>query len=285
MAAGRTLLARTVASVKSDVQPRAGIWLFPSAPVGELVDAIVAADAAGVDEVWIADEGVMREPVVALSAAAVLTSHIKLGVGITTPVIRHPGAIAATLATLDELSNGRAMLGFGVGGNLTLTPFGLQAEKPVALIRTAIRTARAVLQRQPADGYEPPDHAMPARSVPIFVASRGEQINRLASREADGAFLSGVPIDDLERQIGLVRSERAIHVALFPSARFRPPTAGGADDRSALRGTPADIAAGMVDLVHRFQPESIGLCLVDRDPIATMVDAALEAIALFRSLV
>ena len=268
----------------TEVSPRVGIWLFPSAPVGELVDAIVAADAAGVDEIWIADEGVMREPVVALSAAAVLTSHIKLGVGITTPVLRHPGAVAATLATLDELSNGRAMLGFGIGGNLTLAPFGLRADKPVALIRDAIRTARGVLARQPADGYDPPQHAMPAREVPIFVASRGEQINRLASREADGAFLSGIPMNDLERQIGLVRSERAIHVALFPSARFRPMPPGGADDPAALRGNPAEIAAEMVDLVRRFQPGSIGLCLVDGDPIAVMVDAAIETMAIFRSM-
>ena len=71
--------------------PRIGLWLFPSVPVREMVDAVVAADAAGVDEVWIADEGVMREPLVALSAAAVLTTRIKLGIGITTPMIRQIG--------------------------------------------------------------------------------------------------------------------------------------------------------------------------------------------------
>ncbi len=264
---------------------RVGIWLFPGAPVGEMVDAIVAADAAGVDEVWIADEGVMREPLVALSAASVLTTRIKLGIGITTPMIRHPGAIGSSMATLDELSGGRAMLGFGVGGHLTLAPFGLQAEKPVALIRDAIRVARAVMERQSVLGYEPPDHAMPARRVPIFVASRGEQINRLASREADGAFLSGVPIDDLERLVGLVRSVRPIHVALYPSVRFRPPAPGEVGDRASLRGTPDEIAAALRSLAAQFQPESIGLCLVDGDPMAAMTASALATIAAFRALV
>ena len=264
--------------------PRVGIWLFPSVPVREMVDAVVAADAAGVDEVWIADEGTMREPLVALSAAAVLTTRIKLGIGITTPMIRHPGAIGSSIATLDELSDGRAMLGFGVGGNLTLAPFGLQVEKPVALIRNAIRVARAVTLRQSAQGYEPPDHAMPARRVPIFVASRGEQINRLASREADGAFLSGVPIDDLERQVGLVRSVRPIHVALYPSVRFRPAAPGQAEDPAALRGMPDEIAAVLQSLSTQFQPESIGLCLVDGDPMAAMTASALATIAAFRSL-
>lgn len=244
---------------------------------------MIAADAAGFDEAWIADEGVMREPIVALSAAAVLTKRIKLGIGITTPVLRHPGAIGATIATLDELSGGRAILGFGVGGHLTLDPFGLAAEKPVALIRDAIRIARGVIQRQAVDGYEPPDHAMPARDVPIFVASRGEQINRLASREADGAFLSGVALPDLARQIALVRSARPIHVALYPSVRFSSGAVG--EDPSALYGSPAEVAAGLAALVREFRPESIGLCLVDGGPVAEMTASAIETLHELRHLI
>ena len=53
---------------------RTGVWLFPAASAGELVDAAVALEEGGVDEVWIADEGVMREPLVVLSAAAAKTS-------------------------------------------------------------------------------------------------------------------------------------------------------------------------------------------------------------------
>ena len=262
--------------------PRTGIWLFPSAPVGDLVDAVVAADVAGVDEAWIADEGVMREPLVALSAAAVLTKRIRLGIGITTPVLRHPGAIGASIATLDELSGGRAILGFGVGGSLTLEPFGLTADKPVARIRDAIRIARAVIERQPADGYSLPAHAMPARNVPIFVASRGEQINRLASRDADGAFLSGVALHDLARQVGLVRSARPIHVALYPSVRFAPNSVG--EDPSAFYGSPNEVAAGLAELVREFSPESIGLCLVDGGPVAEMTASAIATLHELRRL-
>ena len=68
-----------------------GVWLYPDATVGELVDAVVAADTAGIDEVWIADEGVMRDPVVVFAAAAGLTRRVRMGIGITTPALRTPG--------------------------------------------------------------------------------------------------------------------------------------------------------------------------------------------------
>ncbi|MGA1077342.1 MAG: LLM class flavin-dependent oxidoreductase, partial [Ilumatobacteraceae bacterium] len=73
---------------------RRGVWIFPNRPAGELVDAIVAAERAGLDEVWLADEGVAREPIPVLAAAAVRPSTIVLATGLTSPLLRHPGAIA-----------------------------------------------------------------------------------------------------------------------------------------------------------------------------------------------
>lgn len=262
--------------------PRIGIWMFPDAPAQDLVDAVIRADRAGVDECWIADEAVSREPMVVFGAAAPRTTHVKMGVGITSPVIRHPGAMASSIATLDELSGGRAILGFGVGGSLSLGPFGLRAERPVALVRDAIRTARAVIERRSSDLYDTPAHAAPARSVPIFVASRGEQINKLASREADGVFLSSWVLDSLGIAVEWARSVRPIHVAMYPSIRFRP---DAPNDPTSLSGDPAAVAAGLVDLVERHRPESIGLALVDGDRVPQMVESALEAIRLYRAAI
>ena len=260
--------------------PRVGIWMFPDAPVQHLLNAVISADRSGVDECWIADEGVSREPLVVFGAAAPQTTHVKMGVGITSPVTRHPGAMASSIATLDELSGGRAILGFGVGGSLSLGPFGLTAERPVALVRDAIRTARAVIERRSTDLYEPPAHAAPGRSVPIFVASRSEQINTLASREADGVFLSSWVLDSLGTAVQWARSVRRVHVAMYPSIRFR---SDAPNDPTSLCGDPAAVAAGLVDLVERHWPESIGLALVDGDPIPQMVESALEAIRLYRA--
>jgi 5,10-methylenetetrahydromethanopterin reductase len=255
-----------------------GIWLYPNAPVKELVEAVVAADRGGVDEIWIADEGVARDPVVIFSAAAPLTTRIRMGVGITSPALRHPGAIASSIATLDELNGGRTMLGLGVGGHESLGPFGIAVDKPVALVRDAIRMSRAVLQRSKIDGYEPPNHAAPARDVPIYVGAKGEQLNRLASREADGTFLSGFELDQLATPVAWARSVRPITVALYASARFRTDAQA---DPTALSGTSAEVAAGMAVLAERHAPDCIGLALVDGDSIPVMLALALETIDLY----
>ncbi len=254
---------------------RTGVWLYPAATVQELVEAVVVADEAGIDEVWIADEGVMRDPFVVFAAAAGRTSSVRMGIGITSPALRHPGAIAATVASLDELSGGRMMLGFGVGGEQSLAPFGLQAERPVALIRDALRTARAVLTRTNGDGYVVADHAAPARDVPLYVASRGEQINTLASREADGVFLSGFDPEQLPTVLGWVRSVGSPSVALYQSVRFRP---SARDDATSIAGGPADLAVALGALVEMHRPDTIGVALVDGDPVVGMVERAADTL-------
>jgi 5,10-methylenetetrahydromethanopterin reductase len=246
--------------------------MFPSAPAGALVDAIVAADELGLDEVWLADEGVAREPVPVLSAAAARTSRIRLATGITSPVLRHPGAIASTMATLDELSDGRAVLGLGVGGHLALEPFGLQVERPVALVRDAIATARAVFGRVGSAGYRPPPHAMPARDVPIWIGARGPQIVRAAARLADGLFVSGCTSAQHDEIVANAESVGGTKYALYQSASSDPdhPTELSWDDVHLLLGSE----------LRRLRPASVGVSLVDLarhsdgDPTALVERAA-----------
>jgi alkanesulfonate monooxygenase SsuD/methylene tetrahydromethanopterin reductase-like flavin-dependent oxidoreductase (luciferase family) len=245
--------------------------------VDDLVAAVVRADAAGLDEVWIADEGVSREPMIVLAAAARETVRIRLGVGITSPLLRHPGALAASIATLDELSGGRAMLGLGVGGELSLDPFGLTVERRVGMLRDAVRTVHDVLRGTGSERYRPPVHASPPRDVPVFIGSRGEQTLRLASREADGAFFSGLPDELLDDAFAWVRSERPIDVALYQSVRFRPDAVGAP---SFLCGPPDVVAPQLAMLADRHRPASIGISLVDGDPVGVMLERAIETFAL-----
>ena len=265
----------------STTLPRTGIWIYPVAAAGELVDAVVAAEDAGIDEVWIADEGVAREPLPVLAAAAMRTSTIRLAVGITSPLLRHAGALASSIATLDELSGGRAMLGLGVGGHESLGPFGIEVQRPVGMMRDAIATARAVLSRTTTDGYSPPAHAAPARDVPIFVGARGEQMNRLASRVADGVFLSGFEIDQLATPVAWARSVRPIHIAMFASARF---ATDAPRDATSLIGSPEAVADGLVSLVEQHQPDTIGLALVDGAPLPEMIANAAQTVTRLRSV-
>src|SRR4051812_47077088 len=82
------------------------------------------ADAAGFYSLWVMDhffqaggvgpkEREMLEAYSALSFAAGLTTHIKLGALVTGVTYRHPGVLVKTATTLDVLSEGRAYLGLG----------------------------------------------------------------------------------------------------------------------------------------------------------------------------
>lgn len=258
---------------------RYGIWLYPDAPVHRLVEAIAMAETAGFDEVWVADEGVGREPFVVLAAAAARTATIRLAVGVTTPLLRHPGAIAAAVSTLDELAGGRAVLGLGVGGEESLGPFGIEVARPLATMERAIETVRAVLAGVEGRGYRPPRHAAPGRAVPVYVGARGERMNRLAARLADGVFLSGFEPGRLDEVVGWVRPDPGtgdgrrpvpIQVALYQSVRF---TTRG-DDPTAMSGDPARVAGALAELAARHRPSSLGMALVDLDDPVEMVERA-----------
>lgn len=254
---------------------RRGIWLFPAAPAGQLVDAIVRAEELGLDEVWVGDEGTAREPMTVLAAAARETSTIRLAVGVTSPLLRHPGAIAATAATVDELSGGRFTLGIGVGGQKSLEPFGLGTDRPVAVVRDALSVARAVLAGEGSESYQPGAHAMPPCVVPLWVGTRGHQMVRLAADLADGVFLSGCTPQQHASIIETLRAAAAetgaTQVALYQSA---------SDDIVAPSVSPwADIGAVLTAETARWAPDAVGINLVDLndgrgDPVVLVERAA-----------
>jgi 5,10-methylenetetrahydromethanopterin reductase len=198
--------------------PRTGIWLFPDAPGPVFVEAIVAAEDTGIGEIWVGDEGPARDPIGLLCAAAVRTSSVLLAVGVTNPYLRHPALTASAMATVHELSHGRAILGLGPGGRLALDPVGLRPARPLADCRRALPIIRAVLAGAPVEGYLPPPQAFRAPDLPVFVGARGERFNRWASADADGVFLAGIAPALLDQAVGWARSSRPVRIALYVSA-------------------------------------------------------------------
>jgi 5,10-methylenetetrahydromethanopterin reductase len=202
----------------ADGTPRFGLWLFPDHPAGVLADVIVAAEAAGLDEVWLGDEGPARDPLVTLAAAASRTRTITLGVAVTNPYLRHPAATASAFATLAELAGpGRVVLGIGSGGDLALGPVGEQRVQPLRRVTDAVRIARAVLRGEATEGYTPPAHSMSAPDVRIVIGARSEGLNRLASSQADGVFIGGVPLPMIGPTLEWARAVQPIDVALYPN--------------------------------------------------------------------
>jgi 5,10-methylenetetrahydromethanopterin reductase len=199
-----------------------GVWLFPSAPAPQLVEYIAYAETLGMHELWLGDEGAARDPLAILAAAALRTRSIRLAVGVTNPYARYPALTALSLLTIHELSGGRALLGLGVGGDLALAPFGLSPEAPLRTMRRALSVIRGALRAERVEGYVPSAAAPSAPDLPLFVGSRSERINRLASELADGAFVAGLPVSQVPEVIGWARSVRTIPIALYVSVAFDP---------------------------------------------------------------
>src|SRR5512141_1737625 len=71
----------------------------------------------GLGTLWYGDERFYYETYTGLAAAALQTATIRLGPAVSDPYTRHPAITAAAMASIDELSQGRAVLGYGVGAS------------------------------------------------------------------------------------------------------------------------------------------------------------------------
>ena len=141
----------------------------------------------------------------------------------TNPYLRHPAATASAFATLAELAGpGRVVLGMGSGGDLALGPTGAVREQPLQRVTDAVRIARAVLRGEATEGYEPPPHSTSAPDVRIVIGARSQGLNRLASAQADGVFIGGVPLPMMDVTLEWARSVRPIDVALYPNVALSP---------------------------------------------------------------
>lgn len=125
---------------------------------------------------------------VLLALAARQTRSIRLAPFVDNPVMRHPATLAGSIATVDELSAGRADLVLGVGD----TAVRWAGQRPATVSRLERDTAltRRLLAGEPVD----PEAASPvrlehARPVPVWIAAGGPKTLRMAGRVADGVYL------------------------------------------------------------------------------------------------
>src|SRR5258708_39712675 len=79
------------------------------------VEQARAAEAAGIDAIWFAENPFARGIMAAASACALATRTQSIGAGVFNPYGRHPTLIAMGIGALDELSGGRGRLGIGSG--------------------------------------------------------------------------------------------------------------------------------------------------------------------------
>jgi 5,10-methylenetetrahydromethanopterin reductase len=176
---------------------RASVGLVASHNPSRLQDLARLIEDEGYGGLWVADEALYRNVYVALALAATATSTLRIGTAVTNPFTRHPALTAAAIATVDEVSNGRAVLGLGAGGS-AVAALGIARQHPAL----ALKEATVLIQRLTAGdrvdvrgrvfSFSGALNFAAARRVPVLIAARGLKSLRVAGEVADGAIIGGL---------------------------------------------------------------------------------------------
>jgi 5,10-methylenetetrahydromethanopterin reductase len=132
---------------------RISFQMLPEQPARELLDAAAVADRLGYYACYSADEIYHKDAWLLFAAAAQRTERIRLGPCLAPLYVREPTYIAQLAATLDELSDGRAEVVFGIGNIAMLEQYGVEwrGTRPIARLREAYQVMRTVLDEGAID--------------------------------------------------------------------------------------------------------------------------------------
>ncbi len=171
----------------------------------ESADSVVALEKAGLDTVWVAEAYGFDSPTL-MGYLAAKTETIEIGSAILNVYSRTPGALAQTAAGLDNVSEGRAILGLGASGPQVIEGWhGMPYDRPLGRTREVVDIVRTALRREtlvhegkvftlplPSDqglGLGKPLKMLtkPERPrVPIYIAALGEKNVKGTAEYADG---------------------------------------------------------------------------------------------------
>jgi probable F420-dependent oxidoreductase len=169
-----------------------GVTVLPDPPHARFFELVELAERHGFEYAWTYDSHILwQESYATLPIAASRTSKIKLGHFVTNPGIRDPTITASWYATMQDLSNGRMVMGIGRGDS-SRRVVGLKPVK-VADFEARCRMIKDLMNGRKVDWNgkeleltwarkEPPD-------IPMWIAGYGPRALAVAGRVADGVII------------------------------------------------------------------------------------------------
>lgn len=177
---------------------RFGLGMAPVEPLAKVVSVARLAEELGFEHFVHADQRFAGEKdvFVTLAADALNTSTIKLGPCVSDPYSRIPAMLAVAMATLDELSEGRAVLALGAGGS-GFAQMHLERKHPNQALRETVTMIRGLFSGEAVDFDGELFKLSNARlrfdvrpDIPILIATRSPRNLELAGELADGAIIA-----------------------------------------------------------------------------------------------
>ena len=126
---------------------------LPDHPASEIVDTIVLADELGFHGAYMADETYHKDGWLIASVAATRTGRIRLSPCVTHVILKEPTILAHSIATLDELSDGRAEAVYSIGNIAMLDQYHVDWKSggQIDRLREAHHVMRTVLDEGKID--------------------------------------------------------------------------------------------------------------------------------------
>jgi 5,10-methylenetetrahydromethanopterin reductase len=188
------------------------------------------------------------DPYVMLALAAQVTRDIRLSTFVDNAVVRHPAVLANSIASVDQVSDGRAELAVGVGD--TAVRFLGRSPQRVAELERSVLLMRELLRGASVDfGGRQPVRMRVARPVPVWIAAGGPKTLRAAGASADGVYIR------VGRDPGNLRAALAhVHAGAEEAGRDPESVRIGlvlhtltSTDPAAIRAMSRSIAAGFYE--------------------------------------
>lgn len=175
---------------------RTGAVFRPDFPPASLRTVAAAADAAGVDELWLWEDCFQQGGVAQAAVALSASDRLVVGVGLIPAPLRNVVTTAMEFATLEAMFPGRIRVGVGHGIQDWMRQAGAAVASPMTLLREYVLALRALFAGETvtvAGRYVQLSDVVlefaPPQQLPVLIGGTGVKTLRLAGEIADGVIL------------------------------------------------------------------------------------------------
>lgn len=270
--------------------PTVGAICRPQLPPEQMLRTAVAADQAGLAELWLWEDCFLEGGLTSAAAILSATEGLVVGIGLLPMPLRNVAITAMEIATLDRMFPGRLRIAVGHGVQPWMAQVGARARSPLGLAREYLVALRGLLagERVSVSGeYVTLDDVQlgwpPLARVPVLLGAIGPKSLAVAGEFADGVLLDAdFSVEGARDSVAACLAARAaagvtdpFDVALYQ--RFYR----GADATAELQrearpgGIPVGITTGAADVADRVRAMGdVGVGTVVLMPSATESDPA-----------
>ena len=237
-----------------------GVTVLPDPPYQRLIELVKLAEAQGFEYAWTYDSHVLwQESMPVMALVADRTSKIKLGHMVTNPAIRDPTVLASAYATLQDISNGRMIMGVGRGDS-SVRYVGRKPMK-VADFEEALTMVKPFMNGEEVTWNGKQLQLKWVRpelpEIEMHVAGYGPRALAVAGRQGDGVVIQ-LDVPDIIQWIMATARAAAEEAGRDPAALKCIVSAPShiSDDlagaREQVRWFPAMVSNHVQDLIERY---------------------------------